>query len=45
MAQGKLIRLTDQTWDTGRGYYLAIKSNLAHHPDVQALSQWLLNSF
>jgi DNA-binding transcriptional LysR family regulator len=45
VAQGKLIRLTDQTWDTGRGYYLAIKSNLAHHPDVQALSQWLLNSF
>jgi DNA-binding transcriptional LysR family regulator len=45
VAQGKLVRLTDKVWDTGRGYYLAIKSNLVHHPDVQALSQWLLNSF
>ncbi len=45
VAQGKLIRLTDKVWDTGRGYYLAIESNLVHHPDVQPLSQWLLNSF
>ncbi|HCH33564.1 MAG TPA: LysR family transcriptional regulator [Oceanospirillaceae bacterium] len=45
VAQGKLVKLTDKVWDTGRGYYLAIKSNLVHHPDVQALSQWLLNSF
>lgn len=45
VTQGQLVKLTNKQWDTGRGYYLAIKSNLAHHPDVQALSQWLLNSF
>lgn len=45
VAQGKLVTLTDKVWDTERGYYLAIKSNLVHHPDVQALSQWLLHSF
>lgn len=45
VAKGKLVALTDKKWDTGRGYYLAIKSNLVHNPDVQALSQWLLNSY
>ena len=45
VAKGKLVALTDKQWDTGRGYYLAIKSNRADNPDVQALSQWLLNSF
>jgi DNA-binding transcriptional LysR family regulator len=45
VAKGKLITLTKEYWDTGRGYYLAIRSNRIDNPQVQALSQWLLSSF
>ena len=43
--KGKLVTLTDEYWDTGRGYYLAIKSSRIDNPQVQALGHWLLDSF
>jgi DNA-binding transcriptional LysR family regulator len=45
VAKGKLVTLTEKYWDTGRGYYLAIKSNKIDNPQVRALGQWLLASF
>ena len=45
VAKGKLVILTDKSWDTGRGHYLAIKSKKMDDPQVRALSEWLLNSF
>ena len=45
VAKDKLVILTDRFWDTGRGYYLAIKSNKTDDPQVRALGEWLLNSF
>jgi LysR family transcriptional regulator, glycine cleavage system transcriptional activator len=43
--QGTLVRLFDTELQTGESYYLLLRPEDAARPDVQALTQWLLNEF
>lgn len=44
-AQGSLVRLFDAELETGESYFLLLRREDATRPDVQALTQWLLNEF
>jgi LysR family transcriptional regulator, glycine cleavage system transcriptional activator len=43
--QGSLVRLFDTEFQTGESYYLLLRPEDAARPEVQALTQWLLNEF
>lgn len=43
--QGTLVKLFDKELDTGESYFLILRPEDAHRPDVQALTQWLLREF
>jgi len=44
-AQGSLVRLFDTELQTGESYFLLLRREDATRPDVNALTQWLLNEF
>jgi LysR family glycine cleavage system transcriptional activator len=43
--QGTLVKLFDTELDTGESYFLILRPEDARRPDVQALTQWLLEEF
>ena len=44
-AQGSLVRLFDAELETGESYFLILRKEDAARPDVQALTQWILDEF
>ena len=44
-AQGSLIKLFDSEFETGESYFLILRKEDAARPDIQALTQWLIEEF
>ena len=44
-AQGTLVRLFDRELETGESYFLILRKEDAARPDIQALTQWLIEEF
>lgn len=44
-AQGTLVKLFDRELETGESYFLILRKEDAGRPDIQALTQWLIDEF
>jgi LysR family transcriptional regulator, glycine cleavage system transcriptional activator len=44
-AQGSLVKLFDRELETGESYFLILRKEDASRPDIQALTQWLIEEF